>query len=123
MGSADVFSGTRAVLIQMPQPSPISPTALLSPAPPTSVSARRQPASRRSRMAFLNFTCSSGAPICTAASSIAEPAELADAPWIPSLPVRPPMRTTRSPGRGTPRAAADVGRSPILPPSANGLAR
>ena len=95
------FSGTFSSQISAPPASGASsPMDDDRPPAPSSVahltSPRRQATSRKSESIF----CVMGLPICTAlrGECLSRPSEENVAPWMPSLPVRPPASTTRSPG-------------------------
>lgn len=98
------FSGARARSISAPPVSwAISPTLDDRPPAPLSVRPLYRPSARASARKSATIFCVIGSPIwtaCTGDDSSSSTLEKV-APWIPSLPIRPPTMTTTSPGRTT----------------------
>ena len=99
------FSGTRSRSTSAPQPASraISPTTQLSPPPPRSFMPVMRCLALTSKHACMTGSFVMGSPSWTAplesSSDVAvRSAEAKLTPWMPSRPVRPPMRIMTSPG-------------------------
>ena len=123
------FSGTLSSCTWQPLHSfAISATEQERPPAPLSVMLRYRPRSRASfTITSENFFWVIGSPICTAVTGLfgSSASEEKVAPWIPSLPTRPPTITMRSPARAafskSFRPPCSRGITPTVPAKTSGF--